>query len=478
MDWGIALWLLGFFFPPLPSAGPAPTWGISSAPKPCAPLSTTNPCGFKLLKSKDSVHAPVYLAKEEHGTYNHAVMMDYFDGFFLLSWKNSPQDEEQPGQRVLYSTSDDGFAWSPTDGTNILFPNVSTAANPAHLFAEPSVIVGDRRYATATFSQFSAHPTPNPGAMLMRQVFPDKTMGPIFWAAAKPWEQFLEGATLAGVKLLHEMDAQTQADAGLLFRGSYLPCGFNHSLKCEAVVGDPLPARESGFWNVPNSEQQVVMFRHRGPRQPFQWSIRESPSGQWSEVRDSNFPDIGSNLNAGQLPSGAVYVLSNACPKVLGPPKRDPLVVSLAEDGILFTRAFAISTCHMHLGTCVPRFPGSHKDSGPSYPQGVTVVGKGPLDGLYVSFSNNKEDIWVTKVPYHALTLEEEDGDSQEFPGDGGELDNINDLPGKGSSLPALGESFVCRAAQLMMQHFSFSRYQDFSPGAAAGCCTGSAEAL
>ena len=36
------------------------------------------------------------------------------------------QDEDQPGQRVMYSQSLDGVAWTPADGTNILFPNVST----------------------------------------------------------------------------------------------------------------------------------------------------------------------------------------------------------------------------------------------------------------------------------------------------------------------------------------------------------------
>ena len=47
-------------------------------------------------------------------------------GGFFLSWKNAPRDEDSPGQRVLYSQSADGRAWTRTDGTNILFPNMST----------------------------------------------------------------------------------------------------------------------------------------------------------------------------------------------------------------------------------------------------------------------------------------------------------------------------------------------------------------
>jgi hypothetical protein len=41
-------------------------------------------------------------------------------------WKNSPRDEDQPGQRVLFSSTTDGVTWTPTDGTNVAFPNMST----------------------------------------------------------------------------------------------------------------------------------------------------------------------------------------------------------------------------------------------------------------------------------------------------------------------------------------------------------------
>jgi len=83
--------------------------------------------------------ARIYHAEPEFGTYNHACMIDAFNGSFLAYWKNSPIDEDQPGQRVLWSFSADGQQWTPTDGKNILFPNMSTSGNLVALFAEPAL---------------------------------------------------------------------------------------------------------------------------------------------------------------------------------------------------------------------------------------------------------------------------------------------------------------------------------------------------
>ena len=379
-----------------------PTWEVKEAPDPCDRSRDTHQCGFELLRGDQAVHSLVYGAVPEHGTYNHAAVIDYHDGFFLVTWKNSPRDEEQAGQRVLFATSDDGLQWSSTDGTNVLFPNVSTTASPAHLFAEPSLVVEGRRYAAASFKQYSIFPPPDESFMLLRRVYPDKTLGHVFWASEAPPEQYRRGAADKGVRDMLEMDTETQMDAGRLRDRSYLPCGHAESLKCEAVLGEGLPAHESAHWHVPGEETEVAMFRHT----PLQWMHRGSPDAAWSDLSDTNFPSVASNINAGVLPSGDIYMLNNACPwSPAMEPHRDPLVVSVSQDGFSFTSAWGLTTCkNEHLGRCSPKYKGLHKDQGPSYPQGVTVSGKGEgLDGLYVAFTNNKEDVWVVKVPYSAL---------------------------------------------------------------------------
>ena len=39
------------------------------------------------------------------GNYNHAAMLDYHNGVFLVAWKNGPFNEDKSGQRILYVKS-------------------------------------------------------------------------------------------------------------------------------------------------------------------------------------------------------------------------------------------------------------------------------------------------------------------------------------------------------------------------------------
>jgi hypothetical protein len=69
-----------------------------------------------------------------------------------------------------------------------------------------------------------------------------------------------------------------------------------------------------------------------------------------------------------------------------------------------FDTAKVALTCH-DLGDCLPRFEGHAKNPGPSYPQAITLVDPAPesMRGLYVVASNNKEDIWITKIDYSSI---------------------------------------------------------------------------
>jgi hypothetical protein len=46
----------------------------------------------------------------------------------------------------------------------------------------------------------------------------------------------------------------------------------------------------------------------------------------------------------------------------------------------------------------VAKFPGKYKNPGPSYPQGVVA-----FDSLFVVATNNKENVWIGKLPLASL---------------------------------------------------------------------------
>ena len=65
--------------------------------------------------------------------------------------------------------------------------------------------------------------------------------------------------------------------------------------------------------------------------------------GVWSWPLPTEIPDVDSNINAGSLPDGRIYLLSN--PVVASTTRRNPLVISLTDDGTNFDRAMVVASC-------------------------------------------------------------------------------------------------------------------------------------
>jgi hypothetical protein len=187
-------------------------------------------------------------------------MIDYHDGNLFLTWKNAPRDEDSPGQRVLFASSADGATWTRTDGSNILFPNMTSGAArpppPGHhptqpataaLFGGPTVILNGKRYASASPHQFCLWPnpfTPTPTSteptnlLLLREVGAGvpAALGPIFWASAKTPLGWEEASRRNNVTASANMGPETQRDLATLANISKLPCATGSeagTLKCE-----------------------------------------------------------------------------------------------------------------------------------------------------------------------------------------------------------------------------------------------------
>lgn len=142
-------------------------------------------------------------------------------------------------------------------------------------------------------------------------------------------------------------------------------------------------------------------------------SVRNgTDQASWTTVVETNIPDGKSNLNAGPLPDGRVYLAFNPNnpqtsdnrrqPQHAQISARDPVCVATTSDGVVFDAIGVAITCTdlSAESKCLPRFEGKSKNAGPSYPQALTVVAPAPeeLRGFYVASSNNKEDIWMVKV--------------------------------------------------------------------------------
>jgi hypothetical protein len=451
-------------------------------------------------------------------------MISFHDGQFIASWKNSPTDEDQAGQRVLYSQSlDGGVTWSSAvDESNSstayeLFPSMASESNPAvALFAEPALVLNNRLYVAASPKQFCLYPATEIGmpvgteptnatlTLLLRSVLPGlRNLGPLFWASDVIPPGLEDASSAQGVLTLDQTDNQTQTDLRAFLSNPGAapgPCAdpsVEHTTKCEWCEGGcqvtdyPAPLEnERAHYVVPNTAVssvsaaaarvadnaldggsaaedgsspssstaavEMILYRSRilDTINHLYASTRVGgPGNNWSDPVTTNLADDVSNINAGSLPDGRVYLLNNAMPNIV----RDPLYLSVSSDGYrfggmgggsaagegrgeeeiesgsnmaeattssatIFSTAttggvsppkdvFVVASCemeefshteeHPHWG-CQFRYQGGSKQGGCQYPQGVAVTEEAGPDAaaLWAVFSVNKEDVWVARVPY------------------------------------------------------------------------------
>jgi len=372
-----------------------------------------------------AVHTQLYNGSLEHGSYSHGPMLGFDGARLFASWKNDLEDEDSPGERVVYAQSADGVAWTPAAGQPpaTLFPNMSTAATPSALFAGPPLYVDGRMYAAASPHQYCLYPAPDfaAGLLLLRRVHPDVpgSLGPIFWSTLAIPKGFELASALNGVTTVAAMDAQVRADVALLTNASaygaaFMPCAEpSQTGKCEACAGGCQPWAQAPSNIVferthltvgPAADArvgfpQVLLWRTSDHANNTLWaSVQQGAGGAWSAVVPTDIPNQPANVNAGALPGGRRYLALNPCPS------RDPLVLATSPNGLRWDAAVAVATCAdlaPARAACRRRNPGRGTGTGLAYPQVLVLAGAGAppaLQGVWLVWSNNKEDIYVTRA--------------------------------------------------------------------------------
>jgi hypothetical protein len=304
-------------------------------------------------------------------------------------------------------------------------PPLRQNANPAALFAEPPLYLNGRVYVAASPRQFCIYPTAFPAVLLLRRVYTNATwgaggggggggpqFGPLFWAATAVPPGFEEASALNGVLTVNQTDAVTQMDVAALGNTTALPCAGpgSDTLKCEAVTGGA-PAGSSDFeithFTRPDGTD-VVLYRSPRGTLSLQAAVRAAGSTQWIGPNATTIPDDNANINAGRLPDGRTFLLSNAMPNIF----RDPLMLTTSSDGVAFSNVTALVSCELPVFTapdqpwgCIQRYDGGAKQGGVQYPQSLVVLESAgsPWVGYWAIFSLNKEDIWVLRAPFDGL---------------------------------------------------------------------------
>ena len=313
----------------------------------------------------------------------------YHDGQYWAMWSHGRLVEDHPTQHLRYSTSRDGLRWS-----------------------EPKILAG---------------PPPEEGFRLISRGFWIRD-GQLL-ALASHDEAYREGRVhFFGPSL------ELRAWAWQPDRGEWKPLG---AIAKAAINNFPPQRLPNGQWGMicrgPDYRRDVFMLVggvespatwQRGPivteappsgfrpEEPDWWALEDgrllglfrdnSRSGRfyravstdngltWSAPEKTNFPDATSKFFCLRTSRGYYVLISNTDPK-----QRNPLCLSISDDGVTFTRMARLPIPVTREGGA---FDAKHESGSVQYPHAIENDG-----AILVTYSRHKTAIEVIKIPLESV---------------------------------------------------------------------------
>ena len=377
------------------------------------------------LKPVVGVHSIQTMRGEKPWTYNHQPMLAYWNGKFYMHYLTDPRHEHEAPGKTMMQTSEDGYTWTqPVE----LFPEYPVPEGwtkesrpdlpPAHnLKAVMHQRVGwyeaqkyDKTYTThkphvsynangsvllATGSYgicLTMKDDPNDGngiGRVARRIFEDGTFGPIYFIYYN--HGFSERNTVYPYYKKSKDKAFVKAVDQMLADPMQLMQWVEEADRNDPLIPLNKPYKAFSGYTLPDG-RKVALWKHAVT------SLSADGGRTW------RLTDINGNLGCDRAPG---FVNSNA--KIWGQRLSDgtyatvynpseyrwPLAISLSADGLDYTTLSLIN------GEVTPlRHGGQYKSYGPQYVRGIQEGNGVPKDScLWVAYSNNKEDMWVSRIP-------------------------------------------------------------------------------
>ena len=363
-------------------------------------------------------------------TYNHQSMLAYWHGSFYMHYLCDPVDEHVPPSRTMLQTSADGYQW--TDPV-ILFPEypvpdgytkpgredkaqglVAIAHQRVGWYvAKDGTLLAMGNYGVA----LDKKDDPNDGngiGRVVREIKADGSMGEVFFiyvnSSYKPYIK--TKAVKATARLDHNIvrgEGTCNEDYKIPFR-MYTKAPKNVRKACEEILANPryrMQWVEEADRNdplIPLNKAYKAYCDYTLPdgRIASLWkhaltSISSDGGLTWEQPVERAKGFVNSNAKIwGQRLSDGTYAT------VYNPSEfRWPMAISLSKDGLEYT------TLNLVCGEITRmRYGGNYKSNGPQYIRGIQEGNGTPEDGdMWLTYSMNKEDMWVSRVPVPVQTV-------------------------------------------------------------------------
>ena len=329
-----------------------------------------------------------------HGwTYNHASTLAYWNGGFYQQYLSNPIDEHKAPGHTLVLTSPDGRNWGPP---TVVFPAYEAPPGTPMPKRAKGYMMHQRmgfyvapngRLLVLAFYGHAEDPFMKGGiGRVVREAYKDGSYGPIYFIRYTSHANWNESNTA--------YPFFTRSD----------DAGFVQA--CEALLADKLMTLQwwdedrgpKGFYPIEKAGQALCFYHRKDGRTValWKWSLGGlAPDGGASFSDPVKLPTLtmdGAKVWGQRTPDGRYALVYN--PTTHGE-HRYPLAIVSGDDGILFDTMLLVH------GEVPPRrFFGRWKDFGPQYVRGIAEGnGTPPGNAMWITYSANKEDIWVSRIP-------------------------------------------------------------------------------
>ena len=350
-------------------------------------------------------------------TYNHQPYLSYWNNKFYLEYLSGEFQEHTPPTRVLLMTSENGKDWSDPEVIFPIYDLPEIKTDKGYLPEGTKAVMHQRmgfyvapngKLLASAFYSYCLTPRHSPNAgqgigRVVREVKEDGTYGPIYFIRYNTHNNYNETNTNFPFYKNSEDSEFIEA--------------------CESLLNDKLVSLQwweedrakDGFYVVdPGDVEGAAYFSEtittsRGAGKAFnyyhrndgvvvgiwknQWSALSEDDGKtWTPfTKNKTLNPTGAKVWGQKLDDGRFALVHD---QTAGFRNRYPMVVMTSDDGRDYDRMMAVRGD-------IPqrRYQGIHKRIGAQYFRGI-IEGNGnpPGDELWVTYSVNKEDIWLSRI--------------------------------------------------------------------------------
>ena len=327
-------------------------------------------------------------------TYNFHVFTIEFKGYVHIMFSTSNANEENPGQYVRYTKSNDEFVTQETiqvlfesqDDVNKTFEESGRVCVPCGF-----VVVNNELYGVTDVNDRGAGGNPRDRfgvGVLARKINENGTFGAVEW--------------------IENIDATLTAPTPISGYPSY---SFNSSLRTEIknYYKNNVESRPDWYYSVPSTDSifsrvdpfedgrlveprvtqiksgQYLKLWRFGQGATTKYKVAQSSSNgfEWSAPYETQIPDSPSRTSVNRLNDGSTCVVGNNKSGRVG------LFIALSDDGLTYS---SDNVYNVDYSNTAPVYAGENKAAGAQYPYAIHLKN----NRILVAYSISKEDIKIS----------------------------------------------------------------------------------